>query len=115
MYATYAYHKGLTPRTTLAAGFLAGITSVSFDASKIQWGSLDPNDPAVGYNNGEISKLKPELGAGLWLYSVDFFAGVSVLNIIPGKCKFCKRYFGQVWKQSCTTFYYHSRLQNFFK
>ncbi|MES2848188.1 MAG: type IX secretion system membrane protein PorP/SprF [Bacteroidota bacterium] len=90
MYATYAYHKGLTPRITLAAGFLAGITSVSLDASKIQWGSLDPDDPAVGYNNGEISKLKPELGAGLWLYSVDFFAGLSVLNIIPGKANFVK-------------------------
>ena len=90
VYATYAYHKGLSPRTTLAAGFLAGITSVSLDASKIQWGSLAADDPAVGYNSGDISKIKPELGAGLWLYSVDFFAGVSVLNIIPGKANFVK-------------------------
>ena len=90
VYATYAYHKGLSPRTTLAAGFLVGMTSVSLDASKIQWGSLAADDPAVGYNSGEISKIKPELGAGLWLYSVDFFAGVSVLNIIPGKANFVK-------------------------
>jgi len=90
IYATYAYHKGLNSRTTLAAGFLAGLSSVSLDASKIQWGSLNPNDPAIGYNTGEISKIKPELGAGLWLYGANYFAGVSVLNIIPGKANFVK-------------------------
>ena len=31
---------------------------------------------------------KPEIGAGLWLYGARFYAGVSVLNIIPGKAKF---------------------------
>jgi type IX secretion system PorP/SprF family membrane protein len=87
-YATYAYHKGLTPNTTLSAGFLAGISNVSLDRTKIEWGTLDPNDPAIGYNNGEIKQLKPEIGAGLWLYSADYFAGISVLNIIPGKAKF---------------------------
>ena len=34
-YGTFAYHKGLNPRTTLAAGFLLGISSVSIDATKI--------------------------------------------------------------------------------
>ncbi len=87
-YATYAYHKGLTARTTIAAGFMAGISSVSLDRSKIVWGTLDPNDPAVGYDNGELKKIKPEVGAGLWLYSAEYFVGVSVLNIIPGKARF---------------------------
>ena len=87
-YATYAYHKAISFKTTLAAGFLGGITNVSLDRSKIQWGTLDPNDPAIGYDNGDLKKLKPEVGAGLWLYSSDFFAGVSVLNIVPNKIKF---------------------------
>lgn len=87
-YATYAYHKGLSAKTTLAAGFLGGISQVSLDRSKIEWGTLDPNDPAIGYNNGELKKLRPEVGAGLWLYSADYFAGLSVLNIIPGKANF---------------------------
>ena len=87
-YATYAYHKGLTPKTTLAAGFLAGFSLVSLDRSKIEWATLNPNDPAIGYENGELKKLRPEVGAGLWLYSSDYFAGLSVLNIIPGKAKF---------------------------
>ena len=87
-YATYAYHKSISLNTTLAAGFLGGITNVSLDRSKIEWGTLDPNDPAIGYDNGDLKKLKPEVGAGLWLYSSDYFAGLSVLNIIPNKIKF---------------------------
>ena len=88
--ASYAYHKPLTARTSLAAGLNVGMTSVSLDRSKIEWGNLDPNDPAIGYNNGSISKIKPEIGAGLWLYSARYFLGVSVLNIIPGKASFVK-------------------------
>src|SRR6218665_582771 len=86
--ASYAYHKPLGVKTTLSAGFTAGISSINLDRSKINWASLDPNDPAVGYANGELKKIKPEVGAGLWLYSADYFAGISVLNIVPGKVKF---------------------------
>lgn len=86
--ASYAYHKPLTVRTSIAAGLNAGVTSVNIDKSKIVWGNLDPNDDAIGINNGEIKKLKPELGVGLWLYSARYFLGVSALNIIPGKTKF---------------------------
>lgn len=85
---TYAYHKPLGVKTTLSAGLSAGVTSVNLDRTKIEWGSLDPNDPAIGISSGELKKLKPELGAGLWLYSAQYFVGVSVLNIVPGKAQF---------------------------
>ena len=42
----------------------------------------------MGYASGNISKIKLEAGAGLWLYSAEYFAGLSVLNIVPGKIKF---------------------------
>ncbi len=90
IYATIGYHRGLTPKTTLSAGFLGGISKVSLDRSMIEWGTLDPNDPAIGYDNNELKKIEPEVGAGLWLYSADYFAGVSVLNIIPAKARFVK-------------------------
>ena len=89
-YVSYAYHKPISLKSTLAIGFQGGISSISLDRSKIVWGSLDPNDPAIGYNNGDLKKLKPEIGTGLWLYSVDYYVGASVLNIIPGKAKFVK-------------------------
>jgi len=90
LFASYAYHKPLGIQTTLSAGFNAGITSVNLDRSKIQWANLDPNDPAIGYSSGELKRLKPEIGVGLWLYSNKYFAGLSVQNIIPGKAIFVK-------------------------
>ncbi len=88
LYASYAYHKPLGLKTTLAAGFNAGISSVSLERSKIDLGTIDPQDPAVGYSSGELQKIRPEGGVGLWLYSDRYFAGVSILNIIPGKEKY---------------------------
>ena len=46
--ATYAYHKPLSYRTTLAAGFSLGISSVNLDRSKIDLGNLNPNDDVSG-------------------------------------------------------------------
>jgi type IX secretion system PorP/SprF family membrane protein len=86
--ATYAYHKPLGVKTALSLGFSAGLSSVSLDQSKIDFAGTDPNDPAIGYANGDLKKLKPEIGAGLWLYSANYYVGLSVLNIIPGKAKF---------------------------
>jgi type IX secretion system PorP/SprF family membrane protein len=88
VYGSYAYHKPLGIKTTLSAGFNAGISSVFLDRTKIDFADLDPNDPAIGYSNGELRRLKPEIGVGLWLYGANYFAGMSVLNIIPGKEKF---------------------------
>ncbi len=90
IYASYAYHKPLGVKTTLAAGFNLGISSVSLERSKIDFANTDPGDPAIGYASGELKKIKPEIGAGLWLYSAKYFAGLSALNIIPGKQKFVK-------------------------
>jgi type IX secretion system PorP/SprF family membrane protein len=87
-FATYAYHKPLTLRTALSAGFQVGVSTINLDKTKAVWGSLDPNDPAIGYDEGDLKKTKPELGAGIWLYSANYFIGASVLNVIPGKVKF---------------------------
>jgi type IX secretion system PorP/SprF family membrane protein len=81
--ASYAYHLGLTPKLNLSAGFAAGISGVNVDASKIQL--ANPVDPAIGGFTSELRKIKPELNAGVWLYSDKFFAGASVQQIIPQK------------------------------
>ena len=88
VYGSYAYHQPLGLKTTLSAGLNAGLSSVYLDQTKIDFADLDPNDPAIGYGNGDLRKLKPEVGAGLWLYGANYFAGISVQNLIPGKVKF---------------------------
>jgi type IX secretion system PorP/SprF family membrane protein len=88
--ATYAYHLGLNPTTNLAAGFSAGITNVSIDKNKLDYsGSGDPYDPATSVAlNHEINRIRPDLGVGIWLYSKNYFLGLSAQQIIPQKLSF---------------------------
>ncbi len=85
-YGTYAYHIGLSPRTNLSAGVSVGMTNLSLDASKLDFGSTIV-DPAVG-NSGVINRLKPDVSAGLWLYSKNYFVGLSAQQIIPQNVSF---------------------------
>lgn len=88
--ATYAYHLGLSPTTNISAGFSAGITNVTIDKSKQDFsGAGDPYDPATGNAiNGELNRIRPDLGVGLWLYSKNYFIGLSAQQIIPQKLSF---------------------------
>ena len=80
---SYAYHLGLTPKLNLSAGFSGGISTITIDAGKIEL--ANPIDPSIGTIAGDLRKVRPELNAGLWLYSSKFFAGVSAQQIIPAK------------------------------
>ncbi|MGE5519612.1 MAG: type IX secretion system membrane protein PorP/SprF, partial [Candidatus Dadabacteria bacterium] len=80
---SYAYHLGLSARTNIALGFAAGIEKISYDRSKAT--PVDPADPAIGNSNSTLFKIRPNLNVGLWLYSGDYFAGVSAQQVIPQK------------------------------
>ena len=84
-YATYAYHIGISPRTSLAAGFGAGISNLSLNTDKLQF--QVQVDPAV-YGSGINNKIRPDFMAGLYLYSADYFIGLSAQQIIPQKIAF---------------------------
>jgi type IX secretion system PorP/SprF family membrane protein len=86
-YGTYAYHLGLGPKTNLSAGFSAGMTMVTFNAQKADFGG-GSSDPAIGNISSELKKVKPDLGVGLWLYSPDYFVGLSAQQVIPQKLAF---------------------------
>ncbi|MEO8417090.1 MAG: PorP/SprF family type IX secretion system membrane protein, partial [Ginsengibacter sp.] len=86
-YLSYAYHIGISAKTSLAAGFEAGIRNLSLDRNKLDFGTANPIDPAV-YNSGEINQLKPDFGAGIYLYSADYFVGLSAQQIISQKVYF---------------------------
>jgi type IX secretion system PorP/SprF family membrane protein len=82
---SYAYHIGLSPRTNISAGFSAGIKKVSYNRSKAN--PADPNDPALN-SAGDFYKITPDLNAGIWLYSADYFVGLAAQQIIPQKVLF---------------------------
>jgi type IX secretion system PorP/SprF family membrane protein len=85
-YGTYAYHVGLSPQTNLSAGISVGFTNVSLDASKLDFGNISV-DPAVA-GSGTLNRLKPDISAGLWLYSKDYFIGLSAQQIVPQNISF---------------------------
>ena len=86
---SYAYHLGLSPRTNLSGGFSAGVSTVGLNAEGKAFFGPDPSDPAVGgVVAGELRKLKPDVSIGLWLYSADYFVGVSAQQVIPQKLAF---------------------------
>lgn len=84
---SYAYHIGLSPRTNMSAGFAGGIMKISRDASKSTYDNNDPVDPAQG-SVDDIYKIRPDLSAGIWIYSTDYFLGLSAQQVIPQKISF---------------------------
>src|ERR1700712_5544873 len=70
MYGTYSYHQGITPKVSIAAGISVGFTNNSLNTSKLIFDV--PVDPAVA-GSGYLNKFRPDINAGVWLYSADFF------------------------------------------
>lgn len=79
----YAYHMGLNETWSLGGGFGAGFSHVSINRSQIV--IENPNDPIIGALTGIKRKYKPDLSAGIYLYSNKFFLGLSGQQLIPQK------------------------------
>ena len=65
--------------------FRSGFSSTNINRSKITL--ANSFDPAIGSSTSDLTKLTPELNAGLWLYSSNYFVGLSAQQIIPIKIK----------------------------
>ena len=84
-YGTYAYHFGIAPQTSLSFGVSAGITQLSLNADKLNFAT--PVDPAVN-GSGILNTIKPDISAGIWLYSKNYFVGLSAQQIVPQQVAF---------------------------
>jgi type IX secretion system PorP/SprF family membrane protein len=84
-YGTYAYHIGLTPRTNLSAGIGLGFSNLSLNADKLRFNQTI--DPAV-YQTGTINNVRFDMNAGVYLYSADYFVGLSAQQIVPSRIDF---------------------------
>ena len=83
-YVSYAYHLGVSARTSVAVGFEAGARNLSLNRSKLDFGAGNPIDPAV-FSTNEINQIKPDFGAGIHVYSSDYFFGISAQQLIGQK------------------------------
>ncbi|RDB04115.1 type IX secretion system membrane protein PorP/SprF [Runella aurantiaca] len=79
-----AYHYPLNDEWQVSAGLAAGVTQHTLDFDRIRL--ANPLDPVVSV--GKVNTFRPDLHAGLWVYSTDFFAGFSVQQVLGGKLRF---------------------------
>ncbi len=82
--ATYAYHLGVTDKLNLSVGVSAGFMRTALNTSEITL--ENPIDNAI--TNGNNSQFKPDLGAGVWLYSSNFYLGISGQQLLPTQLYF---------------------------
>ncbi|NEM98051.1 PorP/SprF family type IX secretion system membrane protein [Pontibacter burrus] len=78
---TYSYHQPITRYLTLASGLSGGFTQYNVDVDRAQ--VLDPSDPYLVGGNLTASKI--DVGVGLWLYSPDFYVGLSGMQLLKSK------------------------------
>ncbi|SEK35237.1 type IX secretion system membrane protein, PorP/SprF family [Aquimarina amphilecti] len=72
----FAYITRISDRFKMSYGLKTGINSFKLNAS----GSDVADDPAFAANNSE---LQLTIGAGLFLFSNNFYAGISSPNLLP--------------------------------
>jgi type IX secretion system PorP/SprF family membrane protein len=88
-YGTYAYHMNISSKTNLSLGISAGINQMSLDASKLNFGNNSNTDPSVATSKSStLDKINPDVSAGLWIYSRDYFIGLAAQQIIADKLYF---------------------------
>ena len=86
-HATYAYHIGLSPKANLSLGVGVGLSRISLNTSKLNFGPTTPIDPAV-FGSNILNKDNLDIDAGVFFYSDKFFVGLSALQLAPQKIDF---------------------------
>ena len=74
----YSYSLNLSFDTKLSFGLKAGLDMLDVDYSKLN--IFDPNDPH--FQTNVDNELQPQIGAGLYLNTDRFYAGLSVPNFL---------------------------------
>lgn len=72
---SYAYRMTLK-NGTLAIGVQAGLFNRGFD-----FGQFRPNEPDPLLQGGRITQARPDIGAGIYYNTVDYWVGLSALHL----------------------------------
>ncbi|WP_243396972.1 type IX secretion system membrane protein PorP/SprF [Flagellimonas pacifica] len=75
---SYSYQINVSDITKLSFGLSAGGSFLNLDYSEGTF--VDPSDPTIFGEN--LSNFYPTVGAGLFLYEEDWYAGLSVPNFL---------------------------------
>lgn len=78
-YGTYAFHLPIDPKHFLSMG--AQVGGIQYSLKPIISSGQDPNDPTIT----NFSAFHPDGSIGLWFYSYDYFAGLSVTQLFDNQ------------------------------
>ncbi len=79
--ASFAYRVALGKKVKLSLGINAGILWYKANLAGSSTTAGTGNDPALSQN---VSRVLPDVGAGLYIYHPNFYIGLSVPNFIKG-------------------------------
>lgn len=75
---TYAFHLPISNRVTVSMGAASGINQFSLNFAEVT--TVSGNDPAL-YSD-RLNDTKLDLGIGTWIYSDQFFVGISAMQLL---------------------------------
>ncbi|MCX6210219.1 MAG: type IX secretion system membrane protein PorP/SprF, partial [Bacteroidetes bacterium] len=86
-----AYHFGISPRTSLSIGASFGFNQMQIDQNKLQFATA--GDPVIysEISNDLFNRFTPDAAAGIWLYSADYFVGISAQQLLGSKIDFYRK------------------------
>ena len=76
----YAYHLPLTRSINMSAGITAGLKQYRLNKKDVD--VLTPEEPFLAGDAGHMNKA--DLGIGFWIYSSNFYVGVSGMQLLRG-------------------------------
>jgi type IX secretion system PorP/SprF family membrane protein len=83
MYGSYAYNIRVSGDIRVSLGAFLGITQYKIDLSAV---SLDnPDDPVLTENGASYTKFMPDASFGAYLYTSQYYGGVSVMQLFSNK------------------------------
>ncbi len=83
LYLAYAYHVQMAKDYYMSMGLFAGIKQQKLDLGQVN--ALNPVDPALSKDGSVI--VYPEVWPGIWIYSKNGWAGLSINQALGNKVK----------------------------
>ncbi len=87
LYGSYAYSIRVSGEIRLSMGLFAGMIQNRVDLSV-----LSPEDPIVAENGSKVSKFMPDGSLGLYLYTSQYFFGLSFNHLLFNNASLLKNY-----------------------
>src|SRR5260221_247386 len=94
-YGVYSYKIPISRKGTLSFGLQGGFNNLRSDYNKLTLKTA--GDPSLG---GVVTKMNPNVGAGVYFRQDNFYARFSVPFLLSNK-GICPRYMGKGFKQQC--------------